>query len=270
MDDKVLAFLGDREAMERMNKKGEFIPCPFCGGTEVYVKNIVFRDNEVYGYQARCNDCLARAPMASNRNRAILYWNQRAPILSEEEMVTLERRKEAAAVRPIDSDAMLAELKPITYEMEHSSVTIADMSNIMRNWVERQPTLTHKNETEHAGLYGKYTVRKSSDGQLVAGCFVLRPDKDPVAATALRAYAAATDNTELAADIIDWVGEEPNEPLTLDELLTMDGEPVYVVFRPDSSGERSQSWALVNVDEKYSEVYLVDSIPGASCYYDEV
>ena len=62
----------------------------------------------------------------------------------------------------------------------------------------------------------------------------------------------------------------PNEPLTLDELLKMDGEPVYVVFRPDISGERSQSWALVNVDEKYGEVYLVDSIPGASCYYDEI
>ena len=61
-----------------------------------------------------------------------------------------------------------------------------------------------------------------------------------------------------------------NEPLTLDELRAMDGGPVYVVFRPDSSGERSQSWALVNVDEKYGEVYLVDSIPGASCYYDEV
>lgn len=62
----------------------------------------------------------------------------------------------------------------------------------------------------------------------------------------------------------------PNEALTLDELLKMDGEPVYVVFRPDISGERSQSWALVNVDEKYGEVYLVDSIPGASCYYDEI
>ena len=50
----------------------------------------------------------------------------------------------------------------------------------------------------------------------------------------------------------------------------MDGEPVYVVFMPDSSGEKSQSWALVNVDKKYGEVYLVDSIPGASCYYDEI
>ena len=62
----------------------------------------------------------------------------------------------------------------------------------------------------------------------------------------------------------------PNEPLTLDELREMDGEPVYVVFRPDGSGEKPQSWALVNVDEKYGEVYLVDSIPGASCYYDEI
>ena len=49
-------------------------------------------------------------------------------------------------MRPIDADAMLAELKPITFEMEHSAVTIADMSNIMRNWVERQPTLTPQNE----------------------------------------------------------------------------------------------------------------------------
>lgn len=49
-------------------------------------------------------------------------------------------------MRPIDADAMLAELRPITQEMEHSAVTIADMSNIMRNWVGRQPTLTPQNE----------------------------------------------------------------------------------------------------------------------------
>ena len=49
-------------------------------------------------------------------------------------------------MRAIDADAMLAELKPITFEMEHSAVTIADMSNIMRSWVERQPTLTLQNE----------------------------------------------------------------------------------------------------------------------------
>ena len=44
-------------------------------------------------------------------------------------------------MRLIDADEMLAELKPITYSMEQNMVTIADMSNIMRNWVCRQPTV---------------------------------------------------------------------------------------------------------------------------------
>ena len=48
-----------------------------------------------------------------------------------------------------------------------------------------------------------------------------------------------------------------NEPLTLDELLTMDGEPVYVVFRPDISGEKPQFWALVSVDE-WNDIYLAN------------
>lgn len=41
----------------------------------------------------------------------------------------------------------------------------------------------------------------------------------------------------------------PNEPLTLDELREMDGEPVYIVFLPDADGEKLQFWALVAVDE---------------------
>lgn len=78
------------------------------------------------------------------------------------------------------------------------------------------PTLTPPNEPERAGLYGKYTVHRNKDGSLVTDCFVLRPAKDPAAVIALRAYAAATDNAELSADIINWVGAEPNEPLTLE------------------------------------------------------
>ena len=107
-------------------------------------------------------------------------------------------------MRPIDADAMLAELRPITQEMEHSAVTIADMSNIMRNWVGRQPTLTPQ-----------------------------------------------------------------NEPLTLDELLKMDGQPVYVVFRPDNSGDKPQFWALVSADKQDDEVYLLDSMGGTGSY-DEI
>ena len=49
----------------------------------------------------------------------------------------------------------------------------------------------------------------------------------------------------------------PNEPLTLDELREMDGEPVYVVFRPDISEEKPQFWVLVSVDE-WDDVYLAN------------
>ena len=49
-------------------------------------------------------------------------------------------------MRPIDADAMLSQLKPIAYEMGHSSVLISDVSKMLRAWVNRQPTLTQPNE----------------------------------------------------------------------------------------------------------------------------
>ena len=79
--------------------------------------------------------------------------------------------------------------------------------------------LTPPNEPERAGLYGKYTVYKNKDGSLVTDCFILRPAKDPAAVAALRAYADATDNAELAADIINWVGDEPNERVKVMEAI---------------------------------------------------
>lgn len=62
-----------------------------------------------------------------------------------------------------------------------------------------------------AGLTVKYEVRKKEDGSLVEGCFVLRPDKDPAAIEALRAYAAATPNKELSKDIDNWIAFIKNE-----------------------------------------------------------
>ena len=50
------------------------------------------------------------------------------------------------AVRPIDANAMLNELKPLGFEAEHSAVLLSDVSKMMREWVERQPTLTPPNE----------------------------------------------------------------------------------------------------------------------------
>ena len=49
------------------------------------------------------------------------------------------------------------------------------------------------------GLYAKYDVTK--DGESVEDCFVLEPEDDRAARAALKAYAAATENDELAEDL---------------------------------------------------------------------
>ena len=175
------------------------------------------------------------------------------------------------AVRPIDANAMLDELRPVSFEAEHSAVLLSDVSKMMREWVERQPTLIQPNEPR-AGLYGKYTVYKNKDGSLVTDCFILRPAKDPAAVAALRAYAAATDNAELAADIINWVGAKPNEPLSIEQLREMDGEPVWVVYDQDAAKttpgfDPLTLWALVEVTK--TSVFLTSNFGGRTVYADD-
>lgn len=69
-------------------------------------------------------------------------------------------------------------------------------------------------------------------------------------------------------DLRDKLGREvKNDPLTLDELREMDGEPVWVVFTPDIDGERLSIWALVSVDEN-NEIFLQNSLGGRSAYKD--
>lgn len=55
------------------------------------------------------------------------------------------------------------------------------------------------------GLKIKYNVTKIEDGSVVNDCFVLRPNKDPAAVEALRAYAKATPNKALAEDFLTFV-----------------------------------------------------------------
>ena len=135
-------------------------------------------------------------------------------------------------VRPIDGNDFMRRLTLDTSKGHYGEFTdgseVAFTSREIAAFVEQMPTLTPQNEPARAGLYGKYTVRKNSDGSLVTDCFVLRPNKDLAAVAALRAYAAATDNAELAVDIINWVGADPNEPLTLEQLREMDGKPAYI------------------------------------------
>lgn len=133
--------------------------------------------------------------------------------------------------RAIDVDRVKREIRKnkekIVISCKQKHVPLSLIYEILN----KAPTLTPPNEPERAGLYGKYSVYKNKDGSQVTDCFVLRPDKDPAAVVALTAYATATDNAELAADIRGWIGSEPNEPLTPCDLCrynppsSCDGKP---------------------------------------------
>ena len=82
----------------------------------------------------------------------------------------------------------------------------------------------------------------------------------------------------IADDITHWMplpappgkdnnvpAKAPNEPLTLERLREMDGQPVYIVFLPDVTGEKLQFWALVDVDA-FGDVNLTNNLGGSSPY----
>ncbi|HDR3524335.1 hypothetical protein ACTFSJ_27585 [Bacillus cereus group sp. MYBK12-2] len=57
-----------------------------------------------------------------------------------------------------------------------------------------------------SGLYNKYKVTHTDSGKQLEGqCFVLRPDRDPAAVEALKAYAKTTENKQLAEGIEYWL-----------------------------------------------------------------
>lgn len=62
---------------------------------------------------------------------------------------------------------------------------------------------------------------------------------------------------------------ERNEPLTRDQLLTMNGKRVWIEFYPDPGEDPIKIWALVSVDPDDGEIFLRNDWGGASAY-DEV
>jgi hypothetical protein len=59
-------------------------------------------------------------------------------------------------------------------------------------------------EEDYDGLKVKYRVFKVKDGTPVENCFVLRPEEDPAAFSALMAYAKNTENDALKDDLVNW------------------------------------------------------------------
>ena len=60
------------------------------------------------------------------------------------------------------------------------------------------------------GLHGKYEVYH--DGEPQPDTFVLKPETDEAARTALKSYALATDNPKLKEELLAWVDEIEEVP----------------------------------------------------------
>lgn len=65
-------------------------------------------------------------------------------------------------------------------------------------------------DDQDRGLYCKYHITHADGTPLSPGfLFVLRPDRDPAAWDALRAYALSTRNVDLGGDLMQWLDENP-------------------------------------------------------------
>ena len=72
---------------------------------------------------------------------------------------------------------------------------------------------------------------------------------------------AARHARELAG-LVDTLMEQQNEPLTLEELLQMDGQPVWIPLEPPAS-----VWALVSASEGNNPVFTFPE--GEQCFIEE-
>lgn len=109
------------------------------------------------------------------------------------------------------------------------------------------------------GLYGKYIITRADGTPVNDRCFVLKPDKDPAAAKALQAYAAATDDEQLRDDLYAWVGKPSLKPMTWEEVKSA-SECAWIEDKKFdyASGYRSsdgvRGWAKV-LQEDYGKTW---------------
>lgn len=117
------------------------------------------------------------------------------------------QQKEEQIMKYFEKQTLLDEF---SYATEDGSVmTYKDIEAILDHFDDCDDcgasVIELKPQEDTDGLKRKYIVLKSDTGESVNNCFVLRPDKDDAAIAALNAYAEATENQVLAADIWKWL-----------------------------------------------------------------
>ena len=84
MDDIKLALLGNKEAAKRLTEQGVLLPCPMCANKPRIAREF---EGGYFWYECHCGVKTGACP---TWYEAMLLWNTRAPILSEEEMEMLD------------------------------------------------------------------------------------------------------------------------------------------------------------------------------------
>ncbi len=120
----------------------------------------------------------------------------------------------------------------------------------------KQITLNLEPQDEHNGLKRKYIVFKSDTGESVEDCFVLRPNIDDAARVALKAYADATNNKQLSADIRNWLKCEMTDAAIKEE----DCIKTHIVNYPKAFTAEDVFRDFPYTDEKFILSILDDCI----------
>jgi len=102
------------------------------------------------------------------------------------------------------------------------------------------------------GRFKKFTVQHYAKGEIDPDeCFVLIPERDPAACVAMRAYARATTDTLLAAELVSWADriegiatiDRDQEPLFMGRIRTW----TAVLAREVKEGRMSIERALQRI-----------------------
>lgn len=88
MTDIQRAMLGDHEAAARLTEQGVLLPCWRCG-CDAEVQKLHTGGKPVYAGSCKKHYCGAYGCACQTKEKAIEYWNTRAPILSESELKNL-------------------------------------------------------------------------------------------------------------------------------------------------------------------------------------
>ena len=164
--------------------------------------------------------------------------------------------------RAIDADRLKQAIDHDYYEhytKYHDSDQTALIDMVMDD-IDEMPTLTPPNEwvnrvRELDELYTKLQIVTGFTAEqlleiFAAGYTLEKPDYS-------KKFAEMENLAEAA---------QPNEPLTLEELREMDGEPVYLIV--DDQYEPLKMWALIEVVETANCVILTSNLGGRNEYYD--